>query len=258
VAIPDSVTTIGGYAFGDCTSLTSVSIGNGVTTIGDYAFRYCTSLTSVTIPDSVTSIGNLAFYACNGLTSVTVGNGVTSIGFAAFRYCTSLTSVTIGNSVTSIGDSAFGDCISLTSVTIPNSVISIGDSAFRSCTNLQRVHFAGDAPTAALNSFSSSPATLYYRPGTIGWGATLAGRPTVLWNPRIVTDDGMFGVHAGHFGFTFMGAANVPVAIEACSDLGNPSWTTITNLTCGADGTVQFTDPEAADQPVRIYRFRPE
>jgi hypothetical protein len=48
------------------------------------------------------------------------------------------------------------------------------------------------------------------------------------------------------------------VAIEACSDLGNPSWTTITNLTCGANGTVHFSDPDAADQPVRIYRFRPE
>ncbi len=87
---------------------------------------------------------------------------------------------------------------------------------------------------------------------------SFVGRPVVLWNPHVVTDDGLFGVHAGHFGFTVVGAKDIPVAIEACSDLSNPDWTTITNLTCGADGTVQFIDPEAADHPTRIYRFRPE
>ena len=56
-SIPDSVTSIGEWAFFYCTSLTSVTIGNSVTSIGNYAFSDCTSLTSVTIPDSVTSLG---------------------------------------------------------------------------------------------------------------------------------------------------------------------------------------------------------
>ncbi len=80
----------------------------------------------------------------------------------------------------------------------------------------------------------------------------------MLWNPHIVTNDGTFGVHAGHFGFTFVGTNDIPVAIEACSNLAIPDWTTITNLICNAEGTAQFTDPEAADQPSRYYRFRPE
>ena len=114
--IPDSVTTIGDYAFAECRSLTSVTIGDSVTTIGDYAFAICDSLTSVTIPDSVTTIGEGAFEYCSSLTSVTIGDSVTTIGEVAFYNCTSLTSVTIGDSVTSIGEWAFYSCRRLTSV----------------------------------------------------------------------------------------------------------------------------------------------
>ena len=68
--IPNSVTSIGEYAFSHCTSLTSVTIPNSVTSIVEHAFSYCTSLTSVTISDSVTSIGEYAFYDCTSLTDV--------------------------------------------------------------------------------------------------------------------------------------------------------------------------------------------
>ena len=68
VTIPNSVTSIGTYAFYDCSSLTSVTIPNSVTSIGEYAFCGCSSLTSVTIPNSVTSIGDSAFYGCSDLT----------------------------------------------------------------------------------------------------------------------------------------------------------------------------------------------
>ena len=130
VTIPNSVTSIGVSAFGKCTSLTSVKMGNSVTSIGDYTFYNCTNLTSITIPDSVTNIGDYAFYECISLTSVKIGNSVTSIGFVAFKDCASLTSVIIGNSVTSIGDWAFENCTSLKSVTIPSSVTKIDFEAF--------------------------------------------------------------------------------------------------------------------------------
>ena len=141
VIIKDGVTSIGSYAFEDCSSLTSVTIPNSVTSIGGGAFVRCSGLTSVTIPNSVTSIGSDAFVACSGLTSVTIGNSVTSIGQYAFYGCSSLTSITIPNSVTTIGSYAFNGCSGLTSITIPNSVTSIGEWAFWGCSGLTSVEF---------------------------------------------------------------------------------------------------------------------
>ena len=114
--IPDTVTSIGCYAFEHCTSLTSVTIPDSVTFIGNNAFYYCTSLTSVTIPDSVTFIGSNAFYYCTPLTSIKIPDSVTSIGDYAFKSCTSLTSVTIGSGVTSIRSYAFYGCYKLVEV----------------------------------------------------------------------------------------------------------------------------------------------
>ena len=91
--IPNSVTSIGNYAFYKCSGLTSIEIPNSVTSIGYSAFEYCTGLTSITIPNSVTSIGYQAFYSCKGLTSVTIGNSVTSIGAVAFANCENLADV---------------------------------------------------------------------------------------------------------------------------------------------------------------------
>ena len=151
--IPDSVTTIGGRAFQDCTRLTSVTIPDSVTTIGDRAFLGCDSLTSVTIPDSVTTIGGAAFYYCSSLTSVTIPDSVTTIGINVFAECRSLTSVTIPDSVTTIGGYAFSYCNSLTSVTIPDSVTTIGDWTFSHCSSLTNVTIPDSVTTIGESAF---------------------------------------------------------------------------------------------------------
>ena len=126
--IPDSVTTIGYYAFYDCSSLTSVTIPDSVTEIGGLAFKDCSSLTSVTIPDSVTAIGNCAFEDCSSLTSVTIPDGVTTIENWAFSGCSSLTSVTIGKGVSEIGKEAFQCCNIDTIVCYPTVPSKINNS----------------------------------------------------------------------------------------------------------------------------------
>ena len=73
VVIQQGVTSIGNWAFWDCSGLTSVTIPDGVTSIGGSAFSGCTSLTTVTIPGSVTNVGQYAFYNCSSLTDIYYG-----------------------------------------------------------------------------------------------------------------------------------------------------------------------------------------
>ena len=130
----------------DDTEITELVIPDSVTSIGGWAFFGCTSLTSITIPDSVTSIGGAAFYGCISLTSITIPDGVTSIGVEAFCGCFSLTSITIPDGVTSIGEQAFLRCESLTSITIPDSVTEIGEWAFAGCESLKEVYCKPTTP----------------------------------------------------------------------------------------------------------------
>ena len=95
-------------------------IPNSVTSIGYYAFSYCWGLTSITIPNSVTSIGIGAFYNCSGLTSVTIPNSVTSIGSDAFYNCSGLTSVNSQiETPFAFGYKAFGNVSSTCVLTVP-------------------------------------------------------------------------------------------------------------------------------------------
>jgi autotransporter-associated beta strand protein len=162
ISIPTSVTTIGSYAFLNCTSLTSVSIPVSVITIGDYAFYKCGSLLSASISATVASIGVGAFSDCTSLTDIAVD--VTNTEYASHNgmlynkllktliQCPAgkTYSVEILPGVTSIGNGAFHSCTGLTSVSIPGSVTSIGSNAFGSCTNLLAITV--DATNTAYSS----------------------------------------------------------------------------------------------------------
>ena len=188
VVFGDNVKTIPDYTFysesygdyDDCgPKIKTVTIGKSVTSIGVYAFSDCTDLTSVTIPDSVTNIGYRAFnntawynakpdgdiyagrvyYKYKGTmpanTNIVIKEGTKSVAHSAFGYCTDLTNVTIPNSVTSIGEHAFENCIGLTSVTIPDSVTSIGEEAFYHCTGLTSVTFGNSVKSIGDGAFAN-------------------------------------------------------------------------------------------------------
>ena len=154
ITIPSSVISIYREAFKGCSGLTSIKIPNSVTSIGFGVFCYCIGLTSITIPNSVIEIGNYVFSQCSGLTSITIPNSVTSISEGAFFECKGLTSVAIPNSVTSIGLGAFDGCRGLTSITIPNSVAQIGDYAFNNCSGLTSITIPNSVTSIGLGAFS--------------------------------------------------------------------------------------------------------
>ena len=139
VVIPNSVISIGDYAFHDCETLFNVTIPNSVISIGENAFSWCKNLTSLTIPYSVKTIGADAFSDCSRLSTVILPASVISIENYAFANCTNLLSITIPNSVVSIGDYAFSDCTNLSKVTLPDSLTSIGNFAFCWCQHLESV-----------------------------------------------------------------------------------------------------------------------
>ena len=150
--IPNSVTSIGEWAFGECSFLTSITIPNSVTSIGASVFSSCDNLTSISVDkdnpiyDSRDNCNAIIETATNtliaGCKSTEIPNSVTSIGEWAFYGCDKLTSITIPNSVTSIGDGVFFCCWHLTSITIPNSVTSIGKWAFSGCNKLKKIYIS--------------------------------------------------------------------------------------------------------------------
>ena len=228
VTISDSVTTIGDSAFADCTSLTNVTIGDSVTTIGSLAFWGCSSLTSITIPNNVNTIGTKAFLSCSGLTSLTLGNGLTSIGESAFRNCKSLTNVNISDRVTTIGEGAFAYCSSLTSVTIPDNLATIGSNVFCNCTNLQE--FKGKFASydgrcliidGVLNSFAPYDLTEYSIPD----GVTSIGdyafenctSLTYISIPESVTSIGIYAFSGCKCLSKVLCYATVPPSLGSCA-----------------------------------------
>lgn len=157
VSIPDSVLTIGRWAFYDCTALVGITLPNSISSIGSNAFTNCNNLSSVSITD-IAAWCNISFESpsanpvyhtesirLNGqlVRDLVIPNSVTIVKPYAFYYCTTLTSVTIGNSVTNIGDGAFCYCTGLTSVTVPDSVTSIGNQAFYGDSALTSITYSG-------------------------------------------------------------------------------------------------------------------
>ena len=249
ITIPNSVRSIGSYAFSTCTSLKSITIPESVTSIGRWAFYECTSLTSITIPESVISIGDFAFFNCTSLTSITIPESVISIGDCPFQWCTSLTGITVDernaiydsrnncnaiietgketliqgcantvipNSVEFIGKYAFNRCENLTSITIPDSVISIGCGAFSECTSLTSITIPDSVTSIDCWAFDnttwydSQPDGIVYA-GKVAYGY----KGTMPENTSLTLKEGTVGIaEEAFYGFTNLTEIIIPEGVE--------------------------------------------
>ncbi|GHV31362.1 hypothetical protein AGMMS4952_19950 [Spirochaetia bacterium] len=107
--------------------------GSPVIGIGDFAFGNNTSITSITIPTGVKGIGDYVFQNCTALTSITLPTGIKKIKNGAFSGCTALASFVIPGTVTKIEHYAFNGCSNLETVTLPVTKVKIENTAFVAC-----------------------------------------------------------------------------------------------------------------------------
>ncbi len=181
VVIPKSVTTIGNFAFANCTGLQSVTFeeGSGLTTLGSNVFMN-TALTEITLPKSLKTINTKAFLDCKSLTSVnfeegsllttlgaqflagtnvqsfTLPSSVQKIADGSFVNATSLSEIKLNDGLTTIGGYAFYNCQSLTSIDIPDTVKTFGTYCFSGCINLKSVNFGENSALTTFGTYMFS------------------------------------------------------------------------------------------------------
>jgi len=131
-----------------CGNLKSVTIPESVTSIGDYAFDCCYDLENIEIPNGVTSIGNGAFASCHSLQNIILPNTVEEIGEYAFVSCYGLKSIEIPERVTTIERGLFCDCSGLENIIMMNDVEEIVENAFEGCRRLETITFGGDVSSS--------------------------------------------------------------------------------------------------------------
>lgn len=179
VRIPNTVTSIGDYAFSRCRQLDNVELGNNIKTIGNGAFSYCSNLYSVCLPTNLyaidgTSEGEIPdslFSGCSNLSKVTMqqnssndfafpGN-INRIGKFAFSGCSKLNvtngSLKIPSSVKTIDNYAFEDCTTVTNMHLIGSIERISPSAFNGCTSLSRIYIQLGTGQAAGHEYYYVP-----------------------------------------------------------------------------------------------------
>lgn len=191
VNLPDTLTSIGNYAFYGCTSLAEITLPTGVTSIGFSAFERCTSLSLIVLPGGLTAIGQGAFARCSALSLVIDLPNLTTLGkdaftladvmrvenlgkissiedavsgnFGMFRGNVNLTYVNLPDTLTSIGNYAFYGCTSLPEITLPAGVTSIGGYAFSGCSSLQYIRIEATTPPtlSATNAIPSTIGAIY-------------------------------------------------------------------------------------------------
>lgn len=174
VSIPDSITSVGRWAFRGCKGLQdkngfvivrgvlydyfgydlNLIIPEGVKETDDDIFKADYNLKSVTVPASTEIINLGSFYGCSSLERLILNDGIKIIGPSAFSFCGSLVSVTLPGSLKTIENDAFSFCEKLEEVSISNGLVEIGNRAFSCCKNLRHINIPESVAVIGERAFS--------------------------------------------------------------------------------------------------------
>lgn len=130
VKLPNTLKSIGSWAFNHCVALTEIVIPEGTVKIGASAFRNCEAMKRAVLPDSATDLGVALFYSSAELESIRLPQGIQKIPDSMAFECVALKEFVIPDTVSVIGTQAFGKCEALEKITIPENVKTIGSNAF--------------------------------------------------------------------------------------------------------------------------------
>lgn len=147
------LTTIGNYAYQDCTALASIKLPASLTSM-KASFRNCTSLAAVTVPASVKTIDG-TFGGCTALENVVLAEGLESITGEAFSR-TKLSTIDLPSTVKEVGKGAFYSCQSLTGLELPAGLTTIGNQAFMFCSKLAGITVPEQVTSIGKSAFSHS------------------------------------------------------------------------------------------------------
>ncbi len=168
IELPDTVSTIGEYAFYDCVNLQTLKLPSSLVEIKEGLFFLCEKLTAVTLPAGLSAIGVQAFYRCKALTEMQIPQGVTEIGREAFYDCSSLQSVKIPQSVNTLGESLFYNCVNLSSVDMSGlNTTSLPDYMFRNCKALESVTVPEGVQSLGTGCFQGAGLTSFRLPDSV-------------------------------------------------------------------------------------------
>ena len=146
VWLPDTMGSIGDYAFSGCTSLRLEYLPEGVTSVGAGAFQGCTSLALGSLVEGVRYVGESAFEGCTSLVLDRLPDSIEFIKKSAFSGCEKLDFSEIPANVLAIEPKAFSGCKNLERVSFPSGLKFVGESAFEGCSNLKELSFRSENP----------------------------------------------------------------------------------------------------------------
>ncbi|MBR2650600.1 MAG: leucine-rich repeat protein [Clostridia bacterium] len=168
IILPDSLISIGGYAFAGTKLLSKINLPTSLLRLGEGAFSFASAISEIEVPCGISKIETFTFRGCRSLKRARLAKGVRSIGFGAFEHCGFLTEISLPDTVEKIDESAFFCCRRMPAIKLPTSLTEIGYTAFDGCAALETVTVPAAVRKIGICAFDAALPSIYFESPS-GW-----------------------------------------------------------------------------------------